>query len=509
MSPALALADSTVGVLRVGPTRVAVTLGVLREVLPCPERLEPFPAAGAGLLGAVNLRGSVVPVLDLRLLLAWPAERTAEQIVAVLNLQGRVIGLLCDEVLGVTDLAGATLQHLADAADDLLFSHSFERPEDGRIVSLLDVERLLTLPGVPAATVPDGPPDAKVAGPVDGPVDGTPPPDPARAGVVTELVVFRCGDIRFGLDVARVHALLPKVDLTSSPLVGRLCVGVTQYGGRSVPAVPLLRLVGLDDDGDTDLSGGLIIRYPEADGFVALLLSEVIEIVQVRDGDLLRLPAVLASISDWFHGLVALPGIGDVLVIDSARVHTETELSTLAQLNTGVSDTAGVPAQRAPGDEPVTAAGTRYLTYAAGREAATPLLQVSEIITYPEVWTPIARAESALLGVFTHRGAVVPLVRLAWLLGADDDSDAREARVVIVTVPSGTVGFIVPTLRAIEESSWEEASPSGHWSFSGASDEASASRVIRVGAEHTDRNLRTVDLAAIAASLTATPQTVF
>jgi purine-binding chemotaxis protein CheW len=492
MTAALATADSTVGVLRVGPARVAVTLGVLREVLPCPEQLEPFPAAAAGLLGAVNLRGSVVPVLDLRLLLGWPPERTPGQIVAVLNLRGRIIGLLCDEVLGVTDLGGATLQQLADAEDDLLFSHSFERPEDGRIVSLLDVERLLALPGVPTTSAPTGPgpgPDA----------------DAERPGGLTELVVFRCGEIRFGLDVARVHALLPRVDLTSSPLVGRLCVGVTEHGGRSVPAVPLLRLVGLDDGGvagNADLSGGLIIRYPETDGHVALLLSEVIEIVQVRDGELLMLPAVLASISAWFHGLVALPGIGDVLVIDSARLYTDPGLQTLAQLNTSTSGAGAVPSPRISSQERTTTTGARYLTYAAGQEAATPLMQVSEIITCPEVWTPIQRPESALLGVFTHRGAVVPLVRLATLLGAVDDSDAREARVVIVSVPTGTVGFIVPTLRAIEESTWEEAASSGRWSFAGATEEAVASRVIRVGAEQTDRNLRTVDLAAIATALT-------
>jgi purine-binding chemotaxis protein CheW len=500
-------ADSTVGVLRVGPARVAVTRGVLREVLPCPEQLEPFPAAGAGLLGAVNLRGSVVPVLDLRLLLGWPPERTAEQIVAVLNLEGRIIGLLCDEVLGVTDLTGAALQQLADAEDDLLFSHSFERPEDGRIVSLLDVDRLLRLPGVPATSAPT--------------TEGAPPPAAdERSGGVTELVVFRCGDIRLGLDVARVHALLPKVDLTPSPLVGRLCVGVTEYGGRSVPAVPLLRLVGLEDGRDTGLSGGLILRYPESDGYVALLLTEVIEIVQVRDDELLELPGVLSSISAWFHGLVALPGIGDVLVIDSARLHSERELATLAQFNTTTSEGAAVPSPRASSeerassdersssDERTAPTGARYLTYAAGREAATPLLQVSEIITYPEVWTPIQREESALLGVFTHRGAVVPLIRLASLLGVADDSDAREARVVVVRVPSGTVGFIVPTLRAIEESTWEEAAPSGQWSFAGATEEAAASRVIRVGAERTDRNLRTVDLAAIAAALTSTPAPV-
>lgn len=552
---------STVGILRVGPAQVAVPLGILREVLPCPLELQTLPATSVGLLGATNVRGAVLPVLDLRPLLRWPEARTADQIVAVVSLDEQVLGLLCDEVLGVCRLADTGLQPLDSPGDGLLVSHSFEWPEGGGIVSVLDVARLFALPGLPAArstargASAGGAREAGGAGGAGGAdaagVAAGGGREAGRSAGVVEQVLMRCGPIRWALAVHDVHALLPSVRLGGSPLTGGACVGVTPYARRSIPAIDPLRLFGLDVAGSpaTGAGGGLILRYPgeAGDGFVALLLDEVIEILPVGAGQILALPAAITSAASWFRGLASLADTEDFLVLDPGRLAGDPVLAGLAGLN--VHDGAGeaaaaaaLPAPRegaarpargagaspAPGGEarsgpageirsgpvgegravPGVAAGHRYLTYVAGSEVATPLLQVSEIIPFPERSTPIRSAEPAMLGVFTHRGAVVPLLCLPTVLGsapATDPAGDPSSRVLIVTVDGGSVGFVVPQLRAIETSSWEEEAGDlgDDLPVTTTAQAAAASRVVRVAAEGRDRNLRTLDLAAIATVLTA------
>jgi purine-binding chemotaxis protein CheW len=59
-------------VLPIGEDRYGIELTDVREVVPEP-RLTPVPGAPPAVLGVVNLRGEVVPVLDTAQLLGLPA----------------------------------------------------------------------------------------------------------------------------------------------------------------------------------------------------------------------------------------------------------------------------------------------------------------------------------------------------------------------------------------------------------------------------------------------------
>ncbi|MFF5235394.1 chemotaxis protein CheW [Dactylosporangium sp. NPDC000521] len=100
----------------------------------------------------------------------------------------------------------------------------------------------------------------------------------------------------------------------------------------------------------------------------------------------------------------------------------------------------------------------KFLTYDAGVELATPLTQISEIVPYPADVIPFVGG-GPLRGVFTHQRAPVPLICLiclTGLLGGHLEVDEATARVLLVEAGGARAGFIVPQLRAIEESAWEE-----------------------------------------------------
>src|SRR5690242_8613951 len=69
----------------------------VQEVVNAPGAFTPVPLAPGYLKGLFNLRGTVVPVLDLRDLFHLPeALRTESQKIAIVELEGVCVGLLFD-----------------------------------------------------------------------------------------------------------------------------------------------------------------------------------------------------------------------------------------------------------------------------------------------------------------------------------------------------------------------------------------------------------------------------
>lgn len=85
---------------RVGSTRVVAALNEVREIFPLPD-LARVPGSVEWVKGVANVRGTLVPVLDLRGYLQLPAPVDRRCRVLVLNHPGLPAGLLVDEVMGL------------------------------------------------------------------------------------------------------------------------------------------------------------------------------------------------------------------------------------------------------------------------------------------------------------------------------------------------------------------------------------------------------------------------
>ncbi|MFC3675472.1 chemotaxis protein CheW [Ferrovibrio xuzhouensis] len=105
----------------------------------------PLPNAPAGVRGIINLRGQVVPIFDLRVRLGAAATPpTATHVVIVVEAAAGQFGLLVDSVSDILTLDDAELQPVPPAATDgngLLLALA-ARAE--RMVSLLDLDRLVS-----------------------------------------------------------------------------------------------------------------------------------------------------------------------------------------------------------------------------------------------------------------------------------------------------------------------------------------------------------------------------
>ncbi|MBV8034851.1 chemotaxis protein CheW [Roseateles sp.] len=103
--------------------------------------------APAFVKGVVNLRGIIVPILDLRLRLGQPGEVNAFTVVIVLNLTGRVVGIVVDSVSDVLELGADKIKPRPEvpAALDARFITGLGKLGE-RMLILLDIEAMLASP---------------------------------------------------------------------------------------------------------------------------------------------------------------------------------------------------------------------------------------------------------------------------------------------------------------------------------------------------------------------------
>ena len=102
--------------------------------------------APAFIKGVVNLRGTIVPIVDLRIKFnLGEAKYDQFTVVIILNVAGRVVGVVVD---GVSDVVGLAADQMRTAPE---FSASFDTQYitglgtvDERMLILVDIEKLMT-----------------------------------------------------------------------------------------------------------------------------------------------------------------------------------------------------------------------------------------------------------------------------------------------------------------------------------------------------------------------------
>ncbi len=87
-----------------------------------------------------------------------------------------------------------------------------------------------------------------------------------------------------------------------------------------------------------------------------------------------------------------------------------------------------------------------YLVFACGSSwYAVPAESAAEVVTFPEL-TRVPGAPAYLLGVFAHRGEVIPVVDMGLLVGTGSQSTRRA---VLVRLPRGSLALTASTVAGV------------------------------------------------------------
>ncbi|MDD2736459.1 MAG: chemotaxis protein CheW [Desulfuromonadaceae bacterium] len=130
--------------LNIGNTHFAVDIMRIREIL-VPQKLSPLPCASDLLEGVITLRGTVIPVMNMRKRFGMPAMDDASPgKLLVVSLVGQLLALVVDDVMEVISVPVSEItppiQNVSGVGMELLLGVCLS---ENCVFMILDIDSLL------------------------------------------------------------------------------------------------------------------------------------------------------------------------------------------------------------------------------------------------------------------------------------------------------------------------------------------------------------------------------
>jgi purine-binding chemotaxis protein CheW len=131
---------------RLGPESYGIEILKVQEIrgYEVPTTIANSPAF---IKGVINLRGVIVPILDMRVKFGLPdTAYNAFTVVIILSVAGRVVGIVVDSVSDVLSLEDSQIRpspEFSSMTFDTRYITGLANHEDGMLI-MLDIEKLLT-----------------------------------------------------------------------------------------------------------------------------------------------------------------------------------------------------------------------------------------------------------------------------------------------------------------------------------------------------------------------------
>jgi len=130
-----------------GRMKYAVELPKIREILTYPEIITTLPNTTGWVKGLINLRGEVVPILDIRIKFNTGEieynDNTA--VIAVITEDKRMIGIVVDKVDDVQKIDASTLSPVSDMGSAIpsKYLKGFVRLDNSQMLVIMDIESVV------------------------------------------------------------------------------------------------------------------------------------------------------------------------------------------------------------------------------------------------------------------------------------------------------------------------------------------------------------------------------
>ncbi|SFF56256.1 purine-binding chemotaxis protein CheW [Actinoplanes philippinensis] len=223
----------------------ALPIDQVQEIVQAPESVSHVPNAGSRVLGVIDLRGRLLPVVSMRRVFGLPVTPLEPQNrIVVVSIDGGVVGVVMDtvrEVLRVPHQLVAPLPSVVAGEGRKTEVESVCRLEDGkRLVSVLSVNRMFDSPEVRNEIADYRQEDERDM--VDERSDAA---DDGR-GDEELFVVFRLDDEEYAVDVDAVQEIIRVPEsLIRVPKSYDFVEGLVNLRGTVLPVVDLRTRLGL------------------------------------------------------------------------------------------------------------------------------------------------------------------------------------------------------------------------------------------------------------------------
>lgn len=420
----------------------------VREVVRLPELTE-VPLAPPAVAGLANLRGEVLPVVNLRQALGWGGgEASRDRRVIILDGEQPAC-LLVDRMARILQANPEEIEQaeaVESESNPALLSGILQLEGEGGVCQLLEPQRALeavfgdlrrAAPAAAGTTALGSAASTEGGGEASG----------------REVVTFVAAGQELAFPLQGVEEIIRcPGDYSQIPQSGDHVIGLVSHRERLLPLVSLARLFGLPQEA---VGGRVVVLALGGEGEarrVGMVVEEVREVLRLPEAAEEPVPPFLGGEGDLSElESVARLGDGDRLV----SVLSLEQLFHLHGLQEALA--AGEEAESAGGEAEEgdmtgadDGAEQQYLIFSLGEEEyAIAIDAVREVTRRPDELTRVPKAPNHIEGLLNLRGTVLPLVNLRRQLGLPEQASEARERILVLSVNGVETGFLVDSVTEV------------------------------------------------------------
>jgi purine-binding chemotaxis protein CheW len=407
----------------------------------------PVPGAPSFILGVINLRGMIIPVIDSRRRFHLPeAEPTARTRIIVMNLAGEPTGLQVDAVSEVVKLEDFTLRETPPLVAGIQAEYLAGMVTVGkRLITLIHLAKLLDSSEFQEREALRS--DAMTAAGLFGmDMEG-------RDEEISEdraFVTFSLGAESFGIALEQVEEILEIPAVTKVPDAPDYVLGVICLREQVLPLVDLtavLAVQGLPEARKPEM----VVLVSFGDTAIGVVVDRIQEILRVTPEKLLPAPQTLSETEAEHLEGVILREDRMVGLLNVMRIITGDDQAKISALGQGLGLRDSKALEVVDQED--------LVVFQLGAERyAMKLQEVREIIMVGQI-TPVPRAPQFVEGVLNLRGEVMPVVDLRTRFGIERIERNRLSRILICAIGGVYTGLVVDAVdevRPVERRAFED-----------------------------------------------------
>jgi purine-binding chemotaxis protein CheW len=415
----------------------AIELAELQELGPLPAKLQNMPLAPEFVKGLFNLRGRILPVVDLRELLRLqpiPASESDIPCMVILSRGPACIGVLFDamgEILRVHRDEIVPVHHRNPSSERKPSPVQSILTRDGgeRIIQILDLASLLTIQNLPA-------------------LERRSPQRLAEKNFVTQrmkdlrrekLIGFTIAQYNLAIEMNSILAIVENDDIKPSPCKSALCSSVVMFRKHMVPIVSLAQLLRIET---TEPPERILICNVD-EHRVGLAIDDIVTIMAFSQEKILPIPILAEYRSTCVRGCFTDTDGSEFFVLNRDGVLASSEVLDIAMGHTQM-DT-----ERQEQNEQAIGPRVSILTFRMGKLYGIKLLDVVEVLEAPKQLVRTPGVPPAVLGVLTLRGTPISVLDPRQLLQLDPAPPDAPASILVFAHEGKKIAIRVDSIESI------------------------------------------------------------
>lgn len=403
----------------------------VRETILHKHEFTRMPCSMDALDGLINLRGSIIPIINLRSRFHLNAiPRSIENPIAIVQFSGGLFGLLFDEISEVIRVKQSDISLIETVEEDPELCNQGVISLDGgqRIVQLLDLDRLFKKYNLPRINNEDAQSERFFR--------------PRK-----QDITFKLNGQEYAIDVDAIREIMKPPAIKRKILVHPSIKGVIDLRGKLINIVDLRNYFNYPTEELTPESRIIILQ---SDLSCGILVDSIKEVIQYEEDKLLSVP-VLEKDQNHISGIVALENSRDIIKLNTGHLFdSKLILQLQGNLDLHSDEVESDDKTKPQKDGSINDIADKVLiSFRLGDNYAFDITLFREIINYSNNIVALPGQQSYQEGLLNLRHSAIPIINLRKYYDMENHVDVNQAKIIILNLQGKSIGIMVDEIIEI------------------------------------------------------------